>query len=84
MKRTVWADKQVEATVKAGFTPVMIDVDDPNAAETLSRYRVVATPTTIIADPQERVLERVEGGMGKTAFLELLGKLSPSTAPLTP
>ena len=83
MKRSVWADKQVEATVKEGFTPVMIDVDDPNAAETLSRYRVGATPITIITDPQGKVLERVEGGTGKTDFLELLGKLNPSAAPLT-
>ena len=84
MKRSVWADKQVEATVKAGFTPVMIYVDDPNVAETLSRYHIGATPTTIITDPQGKVLERVEGGMGKTDFLELLGELNPSAAPRTP
>ena len=84
MKRSVWADQQVEATVKAGFTAVMIDVDDPSAAETLSRYRVGATPTTIITDPQGNVLERVDGGIGKTDFLKLLGKLNPSAVPLTP
>ena len=28
MKRTVWADEQVAATVNAAFVPVMIDVDD--------------------------------------------------------
>ena len=77
MKRSVWADKQVEATVKAGFTPVMIDLDDPNAAGTVSRYRVVATPTTIIIDPKGNVLDRVEVGMGKMDFLKLLGKLNP-------
>jgi len=84
MKRNVWADKQVEATVKAGFTSVMIDVDDPKAAETVSRYHVVATPTTIFIDPNGNVLERVERGMGKMEFLELLGRLKPSAAPLTP
>jgi len=83
MKRNVWADKQVEATVKARFTPVMIDADDPNTAETWKRYGVGATPTTIIIDPKGSVLERVEGGMGKTAFLELLRKVKPSAAPLT-
>ena len=61
----------------------MIDGDDPNAAETFMRYGVGATPTTIIIDPNGNVLERVEGGMGKTAFLELLGKVKPSSAPLT-
>ena len=83
MKRNVWADEQVEAVVKAGFTPVMIELDDPNAAETVSRYHVGVTPTTIITDPQGNILERAEGGMGKTAFLELLGKVKPSAAPLT-
>jgi len=77
MKRNVWADEDVEAAVKAGFTPVMIELDDPNAAETVSRYHVVATPTTIIADPQGNILERAEGGMGKTVFLGWLGKMKP-------
>jgi len=84
MKRSVWADKQVAATVTKGFTPVMIDLDDPNAAETVSRYRVVATPTTIIIDPKGNVLERVEVGMGKMDFLKLLGKFNPSGAALAP
>jgi protein disulfide-isomerase len=77
MKRSVWADDQVEAVVKAGFNPVMIDLDDPNAAETVSRCRVVATPTTIITDPQGTVLKRAQGGLSKAEFLELLGKLNP-------
>jgi protein disulfide-isomerase len=74
MKRNVWADKQVVALVNAGFIPVMIDLDDPAAAETLSRYQVGATPTTIIADSQGKVLEQVRGGMGKAEFLELLAR----------
>jgi protein disulfide-isomerase len=74
MKRNVWADGQVATTVNARFTPVIIDVDDPDAATALSRYRLGATPTTIITDPQGMVLQQVEGGMGKTDFLELLAK----------
>lgn len=80
MKRNVWADEQVEAIVNAGFTPVKIDVDDPASTAALNRYRVGATPTTIITDPQGDVLERAEGGISKADFLELLGKLNPSTA----
>jgi thioredoxin 1 len=85
MKRNVWADEQVEAVVKAGFTPVMIELDDPNAAETVSRFRVGATPTTIITDSQGNILERAEGGMGKTVFLGWIGKLKPdgSQVPIT-
>jgi thioredoxin 1 len=77
MKRNVWADKDVEAAVKAGFTPVTIEVDDPHAAETVNRYHVGATPTTVITDPQGNILERAEGGMGKTDFLGWLGKMKP-------
>ncbi|NQV33235.1 MAG: thioredoxin family protein, partial [Phycisphaeraceae bacterium] len=84
MKRNIWADEQVAASVNAEFIPVTIDVDDPDAAAALSRYRVGVTPTTIITDPQGKVLERAEGGMGKTDFLELLGRLNPSAAPLAP
>lgn len=57
-----------------------IDVDDPDAAATLSRYRVGATPNTIITDPQGKVLQQKAGGMGKLTFLELLGKLKPPAA----
>jgi protein disulfide-isomerase len=77
MKRNVWADEQVEAVVKAGFVPVMIDLDDPNAAETVRHYGVAATPTTMIVDSKGNVLQRVVGGMGKLDFLKFLGKLNP-------
>ena len=66
------------ASVNAAFIPVMIDVDDPDAAAALSRYGVGATPNTIINDPQGNILQQKEGGMGKADFLELLGKLNPS------
>ena len=84
MKRGVWADKQVEAVVKAGFISEMIDLDDPNAAETVRRFQVRGTPTTIITDPQGKVLERVEGGMGKADFLNFIGKQHPSAARRAP
>ena len=72
MKRTVWADDQVEATVNAGFIPVLIDVGDPAAAAALGQYNIGATPTTIITDAQGNVLEQVEGGINKSEFLKLL------------
>jgi protein disulfide-isomerase len=72
MKRNVWADEQVRDRVNAAFVPVMIDVDDPEAAEALGLYQVGITPTTIIADPQGDVLVQARGGMGKPGFLALL------------
>ncbi len=78
MKRNVWADKQVTAIVNAAFIPVTIDVDDPDAAAAMSRYRVGATPNTIVTDPDGNVLQQKQGGMDKAEFLELLGKSNPS------
>ena len=77
MKRQVWADKDVEAVVAARFTPVMIDVDDPNAAATVGHYGIRATPVIIITDAHEYVLQRVDKGLGKAEFLELLSKVNP-------
>ena len=79
MKRTVWADDQVEATVNAGFIPVLVDVDDPAAAAAVKRYGVGATPTTIITDAQGNVVERVQGGIDKLEFLKLLEKPQGAT-----
>jgi len=78
MKREVWANEQVMAAVNEAFIPVTIDVDDPKAAATLSRYGVGATPTTIITDSKGNVLQHKQGRISKADFLELLGKLDPS------
>lgn len=73
MKRTVWADEEVEAVVNAGFTPLLIDVGEPgSSSEALERYQVHLTPTTIIADADGKVLEQVHGAMSKLEFLALL------------
>src|SRR6056297_1924015 len=44
MKREVWADEQVTASVNEQFIPVLVDVDDANDAEILDRYNVVGAP----------------------------------------
>jgi protein disulfide-isomerase len=80
MKRTVWADDEVAASVKAAFIPVMIDVDDPSSAAAMTRFAIGATPNTTITDPQGNVLRQKHGVMGKAEFLELLGTLNPTAA----
>ena len=80
MKRNVWADEQVAATVNAAFVPVMIDVDEPNAAAVMSLYGVGAPPHMTVIDSQGNVLQRRQGGMRKAEFLDLLGSLHPSPA----
>jgi protein disulfide-isomerase len=80
MKRTVWADDEVEATVNAGFIPVMMYVDDPASATAIERYPIGGTPTTIITDAEGNVLEQATGGIGKSDFLQLLAKPNPPAA----
>jgi protein disulfide-isomerase len=52
MKREVWADEQVSATVNAQFIPVAIQVDSPSDVDVSTRYNVSGSPVTIITDPQ--------------------------------
>lgn len=72
MKRTVWADDEVTALVNAGFIPVEIDVDQPEAAALRTQYGVGPTPSTVLLDPQGKVLQRRGGGIGKEEFLQML------------
>lgn len=72
MKRTVWADEQVAAEVNAQFIPMTLYVDDPDAAAAFNRYRVGATPTTIITDPEGNALQQIQGKIDKPQFLEWL------------
>ena len=75
MKRTVWADDEVESVVNARFTAVLIDVSEPGASsDALERYQVRVTPTTIIEDSDGNVLEQVQGAMSKSELLALLEK----------
>ena len=72
MKRTVWADEQVATEVNERFIPLMVYADDPDMAKVFSRYRVGATPTTLITDPQGNVLQWVQGKIEKADLLKLL------------
>ena len=76
MKRTVWADEQVTALVNKSFIPLAIDVDDSESGAVRSRYSVGVTPSTIITDPNGNVQQYRVGGVGKTDFLEMLGRSS--------
>ncbi len=76
MKRNVWADMKMTATVNSAFIPVMIDVDEPDAAVAITRYRVGVTPYTIVIDSQVNVLRQKQGGMGEAEFLELRGNVN--------
>ena len=73
MKRTVWADEEVEAIVNAGFTPILIDMGRTDtSSEALGQYKIHTTPTTIITDAAGNVLDQVNGAMSKSELLSLL------------
>ena len=80
MKRQVWADERVMALVNAQFIPVAIDVDNPDHAAVMARYKIGGPPVTIVTDPQGNVFDWRAGGISKSEFLELLDSSSPSNA----
>ena len=80
MKRQVWADEEVKTLVNSHFTPVKIDVDNPDDAVVLDHYNVSGAPVTIITDPQGNALRWRVGGIGKSEFLDLLWAPNPSAA----
>ena len=78
MKRTVWADEQVESMVNRSFIPVTIHVDTPEASSTRELFQINLTPSTVVVDSHGNVLDRRVGGIGKDEFLEVLQKCSNS------
>ena len=56
MKRQVWADDEVTTSVNSQFIPVAIDVDNPDNAQVLGRYKVGGAPVTMITDRQGNAL----------------------------
>jgi protein disulfide-isomerase len=75
MKREVFADPEVMKAINSKVVPVMVYEDSPGGGEAFSQYNVEGTPITIFADPQGTVLDYAVGGIGKDAFMEMLGNL---------
>lgn len=78
MKREVFADDEVERIINTQVTPVMIDIDSPTTSEIVKYYMASATPTTIILDPQGKILDYAVGKIGKKKFLEMLKGVEPN------
>lgn len=72
MKREVFADQEVEKIVNSKVTPIIIDIDNPNTKEIVKKYKVGATPTTIIVDSYGEVLDYAVGKIDKKKFLEMI------------
>ena len=80
MKRQVWADEEVTKLVNAQFVPVAIDVDNPDNAEVLTRYKIGGPPVTVVTDPQGNALDWRAGRVTKAEFIDLLAAPDASTA----
>ena len=72
MKREVFADKEVEKIVNSKVTPIIIDIDNPNTKKIVNKYKIGATPTTIIIDSNGEVLDYAVGKIDKKKFLEMI------------
>ncbi len=72
MKREVFADEEVMKAINAQIVPVIINIDDPKAAELVKLYKIGGTPVTIFTDPQGEVLDYAVGKIEKKKFLEML------------
>jgi protein disulfide-isomerase len=58
MKHEVWPDREVAKAIKAGYVPLLVDVDGPNSAEIAQRYGVSSIPSIVVVDAQGRVLRQ--------------------------
>ncbi len=72
MKRTVLADDDVMKAIDKQVVPVMIDIDEPNAAALIKKYNIGSTPITLFTDSNGKVLDYVIGKIDKEYFIEML------------
>ena len=77
MKREVFANKEIEKHINRNYTPVLIDVGNPDNYKLLEYYEVNSTPTTVIIDSQGNELEYIEGNIKKEKFLKILTRINP-------
>lgn len=70
MKHDVWPDRGVAAAVRAGYVPLLVDVDaQPDVA---ARYGISGIPSVLVLDDAGRVLRRASflGASGMRRFLD--------------
>ncbi|SDW33843.1 protein disulfide-isomerase [Lutibacter oricola] len=72
MKREVFADTKIMKAIQYKVIPVEVDMDDPNFEKLIKQYNISTTPTTIIIDPNGKVINYAVGKVGKTKFLEMV------------
>ncbi len=76
MAATGFKDAIDVARVKAAFTPILLDGDDPKNARLASRYGVEGFPTIVFADAKGDAAEIVVGA-DVAKFKSALARLAP-------
>jgi len=61
LAQTGFKDKDVVAKVTAGFTPILLDGDDPANAQLAGQFRVEGFPTVVFTDQSGAARETVVG-----------------------
>ncbi|SEK46662.1 Thioredoxin-like domain-containing protein [Aquimarina amphilecti] len=72
MKREVFADQKVEEMINSKYRAIMIDIDNPETKDIVNQYKAYATPTTLLIDPNGKVIEHIVGKIEKDKFLQML------------
>jgi thioredoxin-like negative regulator of GroEL len=77
MKHTTWADKEVEAALRA-FVPVKVDLDhQPDVAR---QFAVEAIPAYVVLDPAGAPVAAWDGAMPPALLLSKLKDLSQTSS----
>jgi len=75
MKREVFANKQIAELINSELIAVSIDIDNPQTKELVSHFEVYRTPTTIIINPEGKIVNYLVGKIEKKKFHEVLKNL---------
>jgi protein disulfide-isomerase len=76
MKREVFADNEVKKAIDTKVVSLEINIDNLNSEALVKQYNIGATPTTIVINPQGKVIDYAVGKVEKTEFLEMLNNLN--------
>ncbi|MDP6612509.1 MAG: thioredoxin family protein [Candidatus Hydrothermarchaeota archaeon] len=72
MDEEVLPASEVSRAIEEKFVPVNLDVDLKDNSKLIAKYRVVGTPTFVIATGQEEILDWVVGYRDKKEFIDFL------------
>jgi thioredoxin-like negative regulator of GroEL len=79
MKHTVFADPEVDATLRAAYPTVKVDID--HNRDVAQEFGVDMIPTFIVVAADGHVVKQETGGMDAQQFLDWVKSPAPPSAP---